>query len=107
MEVLSRIVDSVNNEISIPCSYPDSSRMRKGFNPIIYPDLQLKYNVRVKAEGKSFTIIVDLEKPVPAEWIGRVGYNLGIISRRSLRENIFHGCQQRNISATGKRTDLF
>jgi hypothetical protein len=72
----SRIVDTVNNEIIMPCSYPDSSRSRQGFNPIIYPDLNIKYTVRVKGEGKSFTIIVDLEKPVPDEWIGRVGYNL-------------------------------
>jgi endoglucanase len=72
----SRMIDSLNNEISLPCSYPDSSRMRKGFNPIIYPDLQLQYTVRVKAEGKSFTITVDLEKPLPAEWAGKVGYIL-------------------------------
>ena len=61
-----RIIDSLKNEISISCSYPDSSRMRKGFNPILYPDVQLKYNVRVKAEGKSFTITVDFEEPLPA-----------------------------------------
>ena len=30
----------------------------------------------MKAEGKSFTITVDLEKPLPAEWIGKVGYIL-------------------------------
>ncbi len=72
----SRIVDSVNNEIIMPCSYPDSSRSRQGFNPIIYPELNLKYTVRVKAEGKSFRITVDLEEPVPDEWIGRVGYIL-------------------------------
>ena len=29
----SRIVDRENNEISMPCSYPDESRHRKGFNP--------------------------------------------------------------------------
>jgi hypothetical protein len=72
----SRIVDTVNNEISMPCSYPDSSRARQGFNPIIYPDLNLKYTVHVKAKGTSFTITVDLDKPVPKEWVGRVGYNL-------------------------------
>ena len=71
-----RIVDSMNNEISVPCSYPDSSRMRKGFNPILYPDLQFNYVVKVKAEGPSFIITVDLEKPLPAQWIGKVGYNL-------------------------------
>lgn len=72
----SRIVDSENNMISMPCSYPDSSRMRQGFNPIIYPDLHFKYNVSVKAEGSSFTITVDLDEPLPEDWIGRVGYNL-------------------------------
>lgn len=72
----SRVVDSVNNVISMPCSYPDSSRARQGFNPIIYPDLELKYEVKVKAEGKSFTITVDLEEPLPEEWVGRVGYIL-------------------------------
>ncbi|MGE5795192.1 MAG: glycoside hydrolase family 9 protein [Ignavibacteria bacterium] len=72
----SRIVDSVNNEIIMPCSYPDSSRSRQGFNPIIYPDLHIKYTVRVKANGNSFAITIDLEKPIPDEWVGRVGYNL-------------------------------
>jgi endoglucanase len=71
-----RILDSLKNEITISCSYPDSSRMRKGFNPILYPDVQLKYNVRVKAEGTSFTITVDLEEPLPAAWVGNVGYIL-------------------------------
>ncbi len=72
----SRVIDTVNNEISMPCSYPDSSRSRQGFNPIIYPNLQIKYTVHVKGVGKSFIITVDLEKPVPDEWVGRVGYNL-------------------------------
>ncbi|MGA9292436.1 MAG: hypothetical protein WBV81_07580, partial [Ignavibacteriaceae bacterium] len=72
----SRIVDSVNNEIVMPCSYPDSSRSRLGFNPIIYPDLQIKYTVHVKGVGNSFKITVDLDKPIPDNWVGRVGYNL-------------------------------
>jgi endoglucanase len=74
--LISRIVDTLNNEISMPCRYPDEGRSRKGFNPIIYPDLELNYNVRVKAEGQSFTITVDLERPVPEKWVGRVGYNI-------------------------------
>ena len=64
------------NEISIKCTYPDASRNRKGFNPVIYPDLNFSYNVRVIGEGKKFRIIVDLEKPLPKEWIGKVGFNL-------------------------------
>ncbi len=55
---------------------PGFSRNRKGFNPIIYPDLYFQYTVRVRPEGQSFRIIVDLDKPLPLEWIGKVGFNL-------------------------------
>jgi len=72
----SRVVDSTNNEIRMPLSYPSEDRNRRGFNPIIYPDLNLDYTVRVKAEGQSFRIIVDLKEPLPEKWVGRIGYNL-------------------------------
>ncbi|HSO88876.1 MAG TPA: glycoside hydrolase family 9 protein [Draconibacterium sp.] len=65
-----------NNEIRVRCTYPDESRNRKGFNPVFYPDLNFSYNVRVIGEGKNFRIIVDLEEPLPNEWIGKVGFNL-------------------------------
>jgi endoglucanase len=65
-----------NNEIRVRCTYPDESRNRKGFNPVFYPDLNFSYNVRVIGEGKNFRIIVDLENPLPDEWIGKVGFNL-------------------------------
>ena len=74
--LMSRIVDTLNNTISLNCSYPDEGRKEKGFNPIIYPDIEFKYNISVTASGNSFTINVDLEKPLPEEWIGKVGYNL-------------------------------
>jgi len=64
------------NEIRITCTYPDESRNRKGFNPVFYPDLNFSYNVRVIGEGKNFRMIVDLNDPLPAEWIGKVGFNL-------------------------------
>ena len=57
--------------------YPDSSRNRTGFNPINYPDLHFKYNVKVTAIKKStFKITIDLDEPLSNEWIGRVGFNL-------------------------------
>jgi hypothetical protein len=56
--------------------YPDSAIDRKGFNPIIYPDLHFAYVIRVLPAGEGFKIIVDLDKPLPAEWVGKVGFNL-------------------------------
>ena len=60
----SRKVDRENNEISIPCSFPDDALNRKGFNPIIYPDLNIKYTMRVKAEGQSIIVTVDFDEPI-------------------------------------------
>jgi len=70
-----RVVDKATGEIVTTLSYPDESRDRKGFNPLIYPDLKFSYTVRVKAEGQGFRVIVDLDKALPAEWIGKVGFN--------------------------------
>ncbi|UCE04601.1 MAG: glycoside hydrolase, partial [bacterium] len=71
-----RFVDPNNNIISVPCFYPNPDRNGKGFNPIKYPDLQFQYKINVKAEGTSIRITVDLDKPLPVEWIGKVGFNL-------------------------------
>lgn len=74
-KVGKRMVDWKKQEISVRMEYPDSSINRKGFNPIIYPDLQFAYLIRVQPAGAGFKIIVDLEKPLPDEWIGKVGFN--------------------------------
>ncbi len=71
-----RVVDRANQEISVRMEYPDESRNRKGFNPIDYPDLRIAYTVRVRPEGKALRILVDLDSPLPDEWIGKVGFNL-------------------------------
>ncbi|MBN1155711.1 glycoside hydrolase family 9 protein [candidate division KSB1 bacterium] len=72
----SRKVDRENNEISIPCSFPDEALNRKGFNPIIYPDLHINYTMRVKAEGQSVIVTIDFGEPIPEDWVGRIGFNL-------------------------------
>jgi endoglucanase len=71
-----RIVDKAHGEIVTTLSYPDPERNRKGFNPIEYPDLNFTYNVRVRAEGQSVRVIVDLDKPLPDAFAGKVGFNL-------------------------------
>ena len=72
---LDRKVDASTNTITTTLAYPDESKNRKGFNPIDYPDLNFTYHVRVHGEGDSVRIIVDLDKPIPAEFIGQVGFN--------------------------------
>jgi len=71
----SRIVDKANNEIRVTLSFPDSSRHKKGFNPINYPDLYFNYTVKVKGVGNSIVVSVDLDRALPAEWIGKAGFN--------------------------------
>ena len=70
-----RVVNKQGNEITTWLSYPDPSRNRKGFNPIEYPDLNLSYQVRVRGEGSSVRIVVDLDSPLPAAFVGKVGFN--------------------------------
>jgi hypothetical protein len=69
-------VDKEHQKITQRLWYPDSSRNRTGFNPIEYPDLTFQYEITVTAlEGSSFKITVDLDKPLPEKWIGKVGFN--------------------------------
>ena len=75
-KVGTRQVDKEKEEIWVEMSYPDSSKHRKGFNPLYYPDLHFNYTLKVRPEGSSFKIIVDLEEPLPDEWIGKVGFNM-------------------------------
>lgn len=71
-----REVDREANAITTYLSYPDSSRHMKGFNPIVYPDLHFTYSVRVEGEGPGARILVNLDEPLPDEWVGKVGFNL-------------------------------
>jgi endoglucanase len=70
-----RSVNKKQNEIITSLSYSDPERNRTGFNPINYPDLNLSYQVRVRGEGQSIRVVVDLEQPLPAAFVGKVGLN--------------------------------
>lgn len=71
-----REVRRATGEIVTTLSYPDTSKDRHGFNPIVYPDFRFSYQVRVRAEGEAVHVSVDLAQPLPAEWAGRLGFNL-------------------------------
>src|SRR5271157_2906306 len=72
----NRVVQREANEITAWLSYPDPARNRKGYNPIDYPDLNFSYQVHVRGEGQGIRIVVDLEQPLPAAFVGKVGFNL-------------------------------
>ena len=72
-----RSVDRTTGTISQALAFPDPDKNGKGFNPIFYPDLELSYQVRVTPlEDGSFRISVDLDEPLPPEWVGKAGFNL-------------------------------
>ncbi|MES1190533.1 MAG: glycoside hydrolase family 9 protein [Steroidobacter sp.] len=69
-------VDEATQTITQTLSYPDPARNRTGFNPINYPDLNFSYQVSVTAlKDNQFKIIVDMDKPIPEAWVGKIGFN--------------------------------
>lgn len=71
---LNRTVE--HNVITATLMYPDSSRHLTGFNPMIYPDIQLNYTVRTEAVDDHIEVTVDLDQPIPPSFEGKVGFNL-------------------------------
>ncbi|MBP3714614.1 MAG: glycoside hydrolase family 9 protein [Phocaeicola sp.] len=71
---LSRKVEG--NKITTTLCFPDSARHLTGFNPMVYPDYQFTYTVKVESSGQNILVSVDLDKPVPDFLLGKVGFNL-------------------------------
>ena len=44
-----------------------------------YPAVGLNYSVEVSAEGDGFRIVVNLDKPLPTEQVGKAGFNLDFL----------------------------
>ncbi|WP_218031438.1 glycoside hydrolase family 9 protein [Paenibacillus kobensis] len=71
-----RELDEAANTITTSLSFPDSSRHLKGFNPMIYPDFEFNYKVVVKGDGTSVNVTVDLDRPIPDKYVGKICFNL-------------------------------
>ena len=71
---LSRKIEG--NSIVTALCFPDSARHLTGFNPMVYPDYVFNYTVKTEAQGNSIVVTVDIDKPVPTELQGKVGFNL-------------------------------
>lgn len=74
-KVGKRKVNLKSQTISVRMQYPDDAK-KTGFNPIVYPDLDLKYTLKITSVGTSFKITVDLDKPIPKQWLGKIGMNI-------------------------------
>ena len=66
----------VGDRITTYLAYPDSSRHMTGFNPMLYPDMQLTYSVTLEPRGKGLVVTVDLDQEIPERFLGKVGFNL-------------------------------
>jgi hypothetical protein len=101
-----REVDAATQEIRVKLAYPDAERDRKGFNPIVYPDLKLNYTVRARPEGASIRVSVDFDAPIPEEWVGKVGFNFelfpGLLFGKSYQLGKSDGVFQQQPSGPGE-----
>lgn len=71
-----RVLDREANKIVTALRYPDESRHLKGFNPMIYPDVAFNYKVTVQGVGNAVVITVDLDRPIPDKYAGKICFNL-------------------------------
>lgn len=71
-----RELDDAANTITTTLGYPDTSRHLNGFNPMIYPDFEFNYKVIVKGEGTSVKVTVDLDRPIPEKFVGKICFDL-------------------------------
>ena len=71
-----RTLDAERNAIVTTLSYPDMEQHLRGFNPLIYPDYAFSYTVTVTGEGEGVRITVDLDKPIPEAYLGKMSFNL-------------------------------
>lgn len=71
-----RVVDVENQTITTTLGYPDMDKHLHGFNPMIYPDLEINYDVIVSAKDSDIHIVVNLDRPVPSEFLGKLCFNI-------------------------------
>jgi hypothetical protein len=71
-----RTIDRQTDEISVTLELPDPDKNRIGLNPVEYPDLELRYTLRVGPSKNGYLISVDLGHPLPDEWVGHVAFRL-------------------------------
>lgn len=77
-KLLNKQIIREQNTIVASLKFPDSTRIQTADQPIIYPDFEMTYRLRVISQGKTFRIFVDLDEPLPREWVGKVSFNMNL-----------------------------
>lgn len=78
-KVKSRRVDEESNTITVELAYPDSIKHQTGFNPMLYADFAFGYRIQVKGEPDGVVVTVDIDRPVPETFAGKLGFNLELV----------------------------
>ena len=73
---LERKTSDKNNTVTTCLKYPDEDQMLKGFNPLLYPDLDLEYTVRAEGKEDGLEVTVDLDRPIPEKYYGKLCFNM-------------------------------
>ena len=73
---LSREVDYKNSSIITKLKYPDLEHNLCNFNPMIYPNCEVEYKVTTTGDGDTIKVRVDLDRPIPRLFAGKLCFNL-------------------------------
>ncbi len=69
-------IDKEKGIITVALSYPDTNKERNRFDPANDSSVSFSYSIRTIASEYSIKIVVDLERPLPEAYVGKVGLNL-------------------------------
>ncbi len=73
-----RMIDEEANTISLQVGYPDSLQALHEDPRSTFPDIVMLSTVRIKAEGQSIRVSVDLEEPLAEKWENKVVFRLDL-----------------------------
>lgn len=102
---LDRTLDEKSNTITTKLCYPDKDQHLTGFNPLLYPDFEFTYEVRVHGEGGHIVVSVDLDRPVPEEFLGKLCFNLELVPHILFGKPWIMDQKQGIFPDTAKRSD--
>ena len=73
---LDRELNYNANSIITKLKYPDLEHNLCNFNPMIYPNCEFEYSVTTTGDGDTVKVRVDLDRPIPRLFAGKLCFNL-------------------------------